>query len=136
MMLMLPYPISTNRYWRTFRGRTVRSSEALEYKDAVQEIAHEAGLTMRTGCVRVEMILHPALPKDWMKRERRDPSWVLGVRRIDLDNAQKVCLDALQGIAYENDRQVTNLSIVLGHAVPNGSLAVNIKTDLVWEKVA
>ena len=106
-MLLLPYPISTNRYWRTFRGRMVRSTLALAYKDLVQEVATEAGLEPYACCVQVEMVLHPVRPKDWAKREMRDRNWVLGVRRIDIDNAQKVAIDALQGVAYENDRQIT-----------------------------
>ena len=135
-MLYLPYPISVNRYWRTFRGRTIRSSEAVAYKEQVTELALEAGLKMHPGCVRVDMMLHPALPKDWEKRQKRDPMWLLSVRRIDLDNAMKVAIDALQGIAYENDRQITGLSISLGHAVQEGALSVKIRNDLVWGRAA
>lgn len=131
-MLLLPYPISTNRYWRTFRGRMVRSSLALAYKDLVQEAATEAGLELYGCCVQVEMVLHPPRPKDWEKRERRDPRWVLGVRRIDIDNAQKVAIDALQGVAYENDRQITSLSIRLGSAIEDGGLSVRVAPDLTW----
>lgn len=134
-MLMLPYPPSTNRYWRSFRGRMVRSKDALEYKDVVQELAQDAGLEMRVGCVRVDMLLHPALPKDWEKRQKKDREWLLSVRRIDLDNALKVAIDALQGIAFENDRQITSLTIQLGHAVVDGGLSVKINSDLVWGRV-
>lgn len=131
-MLLLPYPISTNRYWRTFRGRMVRSSLALAYKDLVQEAASDYGLTLLDCPVSVEMVLHPPRPKDWEKRERRDPRWVLGVRRIDIDNAQKVAIDALQGVAYENDKQITNLSICLGNAIEDGGLSVCIAPDITW----
>lgn len=47
---------------------------------------------------------------------------------IDLDNALKVALDALQGIAYHNDRQVRR--IVAEYAdepVAGGGLAVEIE---------
>lgn len=134
--MMLPYPISVNRYWRTFRGRTMRSAEAVEYKEQVQEIALAAGVELRRGCVRVDMRLHPALPKDWQTRQKKDPMWLLTVRRIDLDNAMKVAIDALQGIAFENDRQITSLSIGLGHAIMDGGLSVQIHNDLVWGRVA
>jgi Holliday junction resolvase RusA-like endonuclease len=78
------------------------------------------------------MVLHPVRPKDWIKREKRDPRWVLGVRRIDIDNAQKVAIDALQGTAYENDRQITSLSICLGNAIEDGGLSVVITPDITW----
>lgn len=132
-MMMLPYPPSTNRYWRNFRGMMVRSKEAIEYKELVQQIASSSGLELRDGCVHVQMSLHPALPQDWVKRQKRDPNWALGVRRIDLDNAQKVALDALQGIAYENDRQVTRLSIALGTPIEGGGLSVLIEDDEKWK---
>ena len=132
-MLVLPYPISTNRYWRSFRGRMVRSKLALEYKEDVEARALEAGVGLFEGCVAVAMLLCPALPKDWAKRQKKDVHWVLGLRRIDLDNAQKVALDALQGIAYENDRQITQLSIALGPPREGGALVVLVKADENWK---
>jgi crossover junction endodeoxyribonuclease RusA len=110
----------------------VRSTLALAYRDMVQELATEAGLEPYACCVQVEMVLHPVRPKDWAKREMRDRNWVLGVRRIDIDNAQKVAIDALQGVAYENDRQITSLSICLGSALENGGLSVCVTPDLTW----
>jgi crossover junction endodeoxyribonuclease RusA len=131
--MMLPYPISTNRYWRNFGGRTVRSAEAMAYKDEVGWIAKKEKLDLLTGPVSVEMTLHPPAPKDWEKRQKKDYQWALKVRRIDLDNAQKVVLDALQGIAYVNDSQITSLSISLGQPFfPDGGLMVIVSEDVVW----
>lgn len=131
--MMLPYPISANRYWRTFRGRNVRSSEAMAYKAEVQEIAAECMTSILEGCVSVKLVLHPVLPQDAARRAKKDPRWGLSVRRIDIDNAQKVALDALQGIAYHNDRQITNLSIRLGIPVEGGGLSVSVGPDEFWE---
>jgi len=131
--MMLPYPISANRYWRTFRGRTVRSSDAMAYKEEVQTIAAECLTGALTGCVRVKLELHPVLPLDAARRAKKDPKWGLSVRRIDLDNACKVALDALQGIAFENDRQITHLSIRLGVPVEGGGLSVSVGPDEFWE---
>lgn len=130
--MLLPYPPSTNRYWRSFRGRMVRSREAVAYKEHVQSISRKAGLQTLREQVKVSMVLHPPLPQDWVKRSKRDKNYVLGLRRIDLDNAQKVALDALQGIAFENDRQVTDLSICLGCAIEGGGLTIEIEPDVAW----
>lgn len=130
--MMLPYPISTNVYWRTFRGRMVRSSAATAYKDEVEWIARSNKLKLFTVPVMVMLVLHPVRPADAKKREKKDRLWGLGVRRIDIDNAQKVALDALQGIAYENDRQITFLSIKLGQPTPWGGLHVTITEDKDW----
>lgn len=131
-MLLLPYPISTNRYWRTFRGRTIRSAEAVRYKDCVTALASESMSSMYRVPVEVRMILHPERPQDWAKRAKKDANWALSVRRIDIDNAQKVALDALQGVMYENDKQVTTLTISLGEPIEGGGLSVEVTPDKTW----
>lgn len=131
--MLLPYPISTNRYWRTFRNRMVRSKEAVEYKADVEDIASAVVTGVIDGCVKVDLTLHPERPKDWAKRAKKDPQWALGVRRVDLDNALKVALDALQGIAYEDDRSITDIRIRLRDPIDGGGLTVKISTDEFWE---
>lgn len=133
MILALPYPPSANRYWRIFRGRAVHGAAAREYLEQVDLLARDARLVKLHDCVRVWITLHPVLPKDWAKRERKDARWALGVRRIDVDNAGKVALDALQGVAYNNDRQVTDYRARLGAPIPNGGLTVEITPDPFWE---
>ena len=131
--MLLPYPISTNRYWRTFRNRMVRSKEAVEYKSEVEDIASDVITQEMSGCVKVDLMLHPERPKDWEKRQKKNPQWALGVRRVDLDNALKVALDALQGIAYEDDRSITDIRIRLREPIDGGGLTVKISTDEFWE---
>lgn len=134
-MLLLPPPVSTNRYWRNFRGHMVRSKEAVEYKETVQHLAIEAGIQKieDPSCVSVEIVVHPARPKDWERRiKRQGNSWVLSLRRQDLDNQTKVVLDALQGIAYDNDRQITSLHVHLGDAIEGGGLSVVVSEDITW----
>lgn len=114
-MIPLPYPVSANRYWRTFRNRTVRSAEATAYRRSVREAAVAAGakLVLDRG-VRVDLVLRPKLTR------RGQASKV----RLDLDNCIKVALDALIGIAYEDDRQVVKLTAEIGEPVEGGGLCV------------
>lgn len=100
MKLTLPYPISANRYWRSFvpkgwtRAVVAISPEAKEYKKQVGWIANAARVRNPVrGLVEVRIKLFP-----------RDK------RLLDIDNVLKVAIDALAGIAYENDRQVNKLS--------------------------
>ena len=44
--------------------------------------------------------------------------------RLDLDNCIKVALDALIGIAYEDDSQVVRLTAEIGEPVEGGGLSV------------
>lgn len=116
--LDLPYPISANRYWRSYlpRGHSrtvvVLSDEAKRYKEGVLSIARSMGLTKpMPGRVRVAIHLYPARPKDWKIRSLKQPdSWDDSVRSIDLDNALKVTLDALKGVAFGDDKWVWELS--------------------------
>lgn len=112
--LTLPYPISANRYWRTYMPKghrnpvTVISSEAKKYKGDVQKIALASGIIKpMEGRIEIVYTLYPRCPKDWQKRIRKDPkNWGDTVQCIDLDNAQKVMFDALKGVAFIDDDRV------------------------------
>lgn len=120
--LILPYPISTNRYWRTFRGITTKSTEARQYKSAVEAIAMAEGITRPLACaVKVDMSYHPRRPKQYTEGAN--------VRAMDLDNVLKVAIDSLNGIAYVDDKQITHLTIRRGEPIPDGGLVI------AWESV-
>lgn len=133
--LQLPYPISANRYWRTFMPKgfkapvTTVSNEARAYKAQVGWIAKAAGvLRPIIGRVEVAYTLYPRRPQDWKKRAEKDPiGWADSVQCIDLDNAQKVLMDALKGVVFEDDRWVRR--IVADRAEPDGEarLVVTIR---------
>jgi crossover junction endodeoxyribonuclease RusA len=91
--LVLPFPPSANRYWRSVPGRGVLlSAEARRYKEDAGMVALAAGVRPVDGPVALTVTLYrPA-------------------KRGDLDNRIKVLLDALGGgIAYRDDSQVVEL---------------------------
>lgn len=116
--LTLPYPISANRYWRSFvprghqRAIVTLSDEAKAYKQEVGWLAKKAGIREPiTGRVAVEIRLYPKRPQDWERRARKNPlTWDDSVLCLDLDNANKVLFDALKGIAIEDDRWVRRIN--------------------------
>ena len=98
MRLTLPFPPSANRYWRTTRkGRVYKAEDARDYTHAVRS----AELVQRL----------PGGPPPL------GPGRRVGLRAVfyfpslrgDLDNRIKVLLDALQGVAYADDKQVFEL---------------------------
>ncbi len=99
MILTLPFPPSSNRYWRNFRGRVVKSQEARDYQQAVSCLANVGASngfpTLLTGAVGLQL------------------NFYRPQRRGDLDNRVKILVDALQGIAYSNDSQVSELHAFL-----------------------
>lgn len=112
----LPYPISANRYWRTFRNMTVVGKEALAYKQEVARRAAAAGMKQSACVCALDVVLHPKLTK------KGDPSLVC----LDLDNCLKVTLDVLKGVAYIDDKQVRRITASYGDAVDGGALTVEV----------
>ena len=90
--IRLPYPPSSNRYWRNFRGRMVKSTDARRYDAEVKALARLAGV--------FDPIEGPVSVRVDIYRAR-----AMG----DLDNRAKVLLDALQGIAYVDDKQIVEI---------------------------
>ena len=115
--LVLPYPVSANRYWRTYMPKgfkapaTTLSSEAKAYKKQVAAIVHAAGILQPfDGRVAVDIALYPNRPQDWQRRAKKDPEcWDDDVQCIDLDNANKVLLDSLKGLVFHDDKWVRKL---------------------------
>ena len=108
--LTLPYPPSANRYWRhgTIKGRAAvfLSKEAKDYKAVVAHMAKAAGIRQpHPGRTALTIRLYPNRPQDWARRARRDPeTWDDTVQCIDLGNCEKVLSDALNGVAWVDDR--------------------------------
>jgi crossover junction endodeoxyribonuclease RusA len=119
--LILPYPISANRYWRTFaylervsrrpRAVTAVSDEAEAFKVEVGWCAKQAGVRVPFGGP-VEMRVR-LIPENRVC--------------MDLDNALKVVIDALKGIVYEDDDQIMRIVAERGDADPVGGKRIEIE---------
>lgn len=90
MKLILPEPPSSNRYWRNFRGRMVKSAEGRAYCHLVASLKHDT---------RDPYVLPLTVSIRWYRSRRAG----------DLDNRAKVVLDAMQGVVYLNDSQIVEL---------------------------
>jgi crossover junction endodeoxyribonuclease RusA len=124
LTVTLPYPPSANRYWRTRvvknLAMTYVSPEAKAYKTEVGWRVRAAGMRSPIkGRVAVAYTLYPKRPLDYQTRQRKlGAAWHDTVQCIDLDNAQKVLLDALKGVAFEDDVWVRR--ITAERAEPDG----------------
>lgn len=108
--LKMPWPPSANRYWRYIPGRVLISKEAREYKRSIKILSRFWKLKVITGRLRVFI---KVCPPD--KRVR------------DLDNYQKITLDALQGAyIFENDSQIDDLHTIRGPITKGGLLHITI----------
>lgn len=134
LILVLPYPISANCYWRaaivppSAKSKTNHwhaaprlTAEAKAYKAEVLYIARQAKIYKPiTGRVSIDLTLYPALPKDHLKRARKDiDNWADNVRSLDLDNVFKVTMDSLKDVVFEDDRWVWEIHARRGE--PDGA---------------
>lgn len=115
--LTLPYPTSANRLWRNWNGLTAKSKEARAFLKETAVRALQAGVKAPfDGSLWVAIVLHPKKP---LRASQRP------LRSIDLDNACKLALDALNGIAWQDDRQIDQLTVTRKEPVPDGALVVS-----------
>ena len=91
--IVLPFPPSANRYWRKFNNRMVLSAEATKFKrDAA--ILFKQGQYTSLGNNLVELYITIYRPKK------------IG----DLDNYLKVTIDSLNGLFFDDDKQIKRLT--------------------------
>lgn len=93
-----------------WRNRIVVSDEARAYKSGAKLRALTQGMRPLLGPVYVSLTVYRA------------------ERRGDLDNKIKVALDALQGVGYTNDSQVTELHARLEDDPSNPRLVVWVES--------
>lgn len=128
--MTLPYPVSSNRYWShgIVKGHAVTfvTKEAKAYRAQVAWLAKQAGLRIPLdGRVSLHVKLFPQRPLDFAKRAQRQPdTWDDDVRCIDLGNCEKVLSDALNGVAWIDDKQLRR--IVLDRCEPDGEARVEV----------
>ncbi|MEM5294223.1 RusA family crossover junction endodeoxyribonuclease [Burkholderia sp. JPY481] len=134
IVVTLPYPISANRYWasRIVKPKsgpsfvsTYVTPEAKAYKEQVGWIFRAGGVHEPiAGRVDVALKLYPKRPQDWESRKRKlGANWDDGVMCIDLDNAVKVLMDSIKGIAILEDGWPVR-RILLERAEPDGEARV------------
>ena len=115
IVITLPYPLSANKYWRPVHSGNhitiVPTKDAKAYKERVAWLARAAGVRAPIeGRVAFHVRLYPNRPQDWQTRQRKmGATWDDSVQCIDLDNANKVLLDALKGVAIVDDKWVRKL---------------------------
>jgi crossover junction endodeoxyribonuclease RusA len=116
IILTLPYPLSANRYWRPVKLGAhisiVPTKEAKAFRADIAARCRAQGVRAPlAGRVHIDVKLYPARPQDWQRRQRIDgAAWDDTVRCIDIDNANKVLLDALKDVAIEDDKWVRRLT--------------------------
>jgi len=91
-------PVGVNARYTISRGRNILSTEYRNAKEAMQwEVASQWQGEPLEDDVTLNIFLH------------------LDSKRADVDSYLKIILDSLTGTVYNNDRQVTELSVIKMH---------------------
>lgn len=95
----LPFPPSTNTYWRNVKGRTLISEKGRAYRgEVIAEVLQHGNNLKLAGRLHVEMELFPP-----------------DKRRRDIDNFSKAILDALTHAGlWLDDSQIDKMTVVRG----------------------
>jgi crossover junction endodeoxyribonuclease RusA len=115
IILNLPYPKSINDYYHSKQGggRYI-SAKGKAFKNQV--IADYNKLQPIGDNVRMKVIIHP-------RQTKKGKEYKVC---IDIDNGNKCILDSLNGIVYNDDKQVKDLHISYGVCKTGGGCTVII----------
>lgn len=106
---------------RTFRvGEQTRAqiytpARTSSFEGKVRAIAKaamaSAAMQPTPDAVRVELAMDRAMPKGWSKAKQLQMRGEPVTVGNDIDNTTKAVLDALNGVVWEDDRQVSDLAV-------------------------
>ena len=89
-------PPSVNRLWRAVGGRVIKSKAYRTWAEEASYRLHSVEHNQDVGLLDGPVAVHIEVPTSC---------------RQDIDNVPKAVLDALEGRAYKNDRQVEALHV-------------------------
>lgn len=98
---------------RADKMRSVTPQQTKSYEDLIRWSYKAAGgKYMGEKLAKVEIQAFYPIPKSWSKKKRNDAIFerIRPTTKPDCDNIIKVVLDALNGVAYYDDKQVVSVS--------------------------
>ena len=98
---------------RADKMRSVTPQQTKSYEDLIRWSYKAAGgQYMGEKLIKVEIQAFYPIPKSWSKKKRNDAIFerIRPTTKPDCDNTIKVVLDALNGVAYYDDKQVVSVS--------------------------
>lgn len=94
--------------------RTYTPTKTIKYEWEIQKAFRESYPDMipPSGDLNVQIIACFSMPKSWSKKKKQEALLGHCRKKPDADNIAKAILDALNGLAYVDDAQVVELSVV------------------------
>lgn len=94
-------------------GHVYTDAKTRAYEDEIRKAFAAAGGVMTDKAVMVSIVVHHGVPASWNKKVTQAAldNKIAPIRKPDVDNIGKIVLDALNGVAWKDDRQVVSLSV-------------------------
>ena len=105
-----PTPASRPRVtrWATYYGKKYS-----QFKENMAEITKNIKTIPLEGNIYAELCFNIQIPKSWSKKKKEAKNGAYCDNNADIDNYCKAILDSLNGIYYEDDRQVVMLKATM-----------------------
>lgn len=99
---------------RVFNGHAVTPKDTVQYENWVRLNYREQCGKYLEGAVRAIIVVYHQIPKSYTKGKRLacKHNITLPCKKPDTDNIAKIILDSLNGIAFKDDAQVVELSVI------------------------
>lgn len=91
--------------------RTYTDDKTVEYENLVRLAWMQSGEEKLSGAIRALVLACFPIPKSLSKKKQKELIDKPYTKKPDCDNIAKIVLDALNGIAYDDDSQIVNLEV-------------------------
>lgn len=103
-----PVPKARPRMTKTGHVYTPKRTKEQEERIRAEWIAKNGNEPL-TGCVVLKAVFYMGIPKNISKEKRAMLKVSRPTKRPDIDNLAKLVIDALNGVAYVDDKQIAVL---------------------------
>ena len=105
-------PVAKARPRVTMVGGRARAYTPKKSADYERQIAREWAHERQSAAARLDIVFGIPIPQSWSKKQQDAAAsgLLLPAKKPDIDNLIKAVMDALNGVAYDDDNQVIELS--------------------------
>lgn len=99
---------------RMFNGRAITPKDTVQYENWVKICYQQQDSRQLTGSIRANITAYYKVPKSYTKKRLQAIREGIEYpqKKPDADNIAKIILDSLNKIAFDDDSQVTELTIL------------------------
>ena len=111
-------PVSKGRP-RFFRGHAYTPQKTQDYEKKIAEYYKSQTDDFYDGAIKIKLVFNMPIPKTTTKKNRQliASGMIKCTVHKDVDNMGKALLDSLNGLAYDDDRLITKLTIIKQYAI-------------------